>query len=325
MLFDKGVAAGILGRPVAGMAADNPSFADQVSLCEATGLCAVGWPVYERFGSHKEKTQRSYHWVPHILDWDDLPGLRFPAINRTQLRAGVAAAADAIGERGLAFFPAGMFCVATTMNDMGFENFCTKLYDDPRLVRKVMEGYAAYNSQLLEFFSDQPEVDFIWVADDIAYKTATFFSPAIFRKHILPIWREMAQCIRKPWIFHSDGNFEPIFDDLISLGMAGIHPLEVGAMDIFAVRERVGAQIALIGNVDMGLLTAGEPAEVERAVLNLVERLSAGGGYLLSSGNSISADAVPENVRAMGDALARWNRSLDNGSLASSTNQERIL
>jgi len=307
MLFHKDVAARILGRPAAGIAADNPSLADQVALCDAIGLCGVGLPIYDRSGSHKEKTERSYHWVPHIHDWDDLPQLRFPAVDRGRLRAEVDSAQAAIGARGLAFFPAGMLCVATAMNDMGFENFCTKLYDDARLVRKVMEGYAGYNSQLLEFFSNQPEVDFLWVADDIAYGTSTFFSPAVMRKHILPIWREMAQCIKKPWIFHSDGNFEAILDDLLSLGMAGIHPLEVGAMDIFALKRRVGQDVALVGNVDMGLLTAGQPEEVERAVFELAERLSAGGGYILSSGNSISADCRPENVVALSETLRRIN------------------
>ena len=97
-------------------------------------------------------------------------------------------------------------------------------------------------------------------------------------------------------------------DDLLSLGMAGLHPLEVGAMDIFALKRRIGEQVALVGNVDMGLLAAGDPPDVERAVGELADRLSAGGGYLLSSGNSISADVQPRNVVAMGRALTNWNQ-----------------
>jgi uroporphyrinogen-III decarboxylase len=193
------------------------------------------------------------------------------------------------------------------MNDMGFENFCTKLYDDPRLVQKVLEGYAAYNGQMLEFLSEQPEVDFLWIADDIAFKSATFFSPKIIRQHILPIWRDMAQRIHKPWIFHSDGNLLPILDELLSLGMSGLHPIEHGAMDIFELKRRVGQDVALVGNVDMSLLMSGTPNEVEQAITELAERLSPGGGYILSSGNSISADVHPENVIAMGEALRRWN------------------
>ena len=213
----------------------------------------------------------------------------------------------AIGDTGLAFFPAMMFCVAPSMNDMGFENFCTRLYDDPRLVRKVMEGYAEHNGRLLEFYSAQEEVDFLWIADDIAYHSSTFFSPRAFRQHILPIWRDMVGAIRKPWIFHSDGNLTPILEDLLSLGMAAIHPLERGAMDIFELKGRIGDRVTLVGNVDMGLLTSGTVEEVEAATSELLARLTVNGGHLLSSGNSISADVQPANVMAMAHALSRWN------------------
>jgi uroporphyrinogen decarboxylase len=287
------------------MAAGNTDFSSQVAVCQAIGLCAVGQAVYERFGSHKEATGRSYHWVPHIRDWDGLSQLKFPDLDLDRRRAELGEASAAIGDTGLAFFSAGMFCVATSMNDMGFENFCTKLHDDPRLVRRVMEGYADYNGRLIEFYSSRPEVDFLWIADDIAYHSSTFFSPRTFRQHILPIWRDMVTCIRKPWIFHSDGNLEMILDDLLSLGMAGLHPIEPGAMNIFDLKQRVGDRVALVGNVDMGLMATGMPSDVERATTELLEGLRAGGGYLLSSGNSISADVQPENVAAMGRALKR--------------------
>lgn len=307
MLFHRNVAAQILGRPVAGIAAENPGISDQIEVCQRLGLCAVGLPIYGRYGSHMEATGASYHWVPHILDWDHLPRLQFPIIDP----AALAKQMDDIGAQmagaGLAFFPAGMFCVATSMNDMGFENFCTKLHDDPRLVSRVMAGYAEHNGRLLEFYSSRPEVDFVWIADDVAYGSSTFFSPRVFRQHIFPIWREMAACIRKPWIFHSDGNLLPILDELLSLDMAGLHPIEAGAMDIYELKRQVGKDVALVGNVDMGLLTSGTPAEVEGEALALLESLSAGGGYIVSSGNSISVDCRPENVVAIGDALRRWN------------------
>jgi len=44
-----------------------------------------------------------------------------------------------------------------------------------------------------------------------------------------------------------------------------------------------------------------------RAFTKLAERLSAGGGYILSSGNSISADCRPENVVALSETLRRIN------------------
>lgn len=307
MLFHRQVAEQILGRTVKGINAENPQFADQVAICEELGLCGVGMPVYARFGSHQEWTEKSYHWVPHILDWDDLPRLKVPPLDRAGFLAQIKEAHAAIGDRELAFYPVGMFCVSACMNDMGFENFCLKLHDDPRLVRKVMETYAKYHAEQFELLSAQTDVDFLWVFDDIAYKTSSFFSPRVFRREILPIWRDMAQCIRKPWIFHSDGNFAPLLEDLLSLGMSAIHPLENGAMDIFALKASIGQRVVLVGNVDMGLLAAGEPTAVEEAVLELARHMTEGGGYILSSGNSVSIDVLPQNLRAMGGSLHSWN------------------
>lgn len=307
MLFHSNVAAGVLGRVVAAIAAENPDPAAQVELCDQLGLCGVGVPVYARFGSHQERSEQSYHWVPHIVAEDDLTKLRFPELDRSELRATFRSARTSIGDRDLALYAVGMFCVSASMNDMGIENFCMRLHDDRRFVRKVMEGYAQYHAGLFEFLSEQPEIDLVWVFDDIAYKTSTFFSPRVFRQEILPIWREMVQCIHKPWIFHSDGNLEPVMDDLLTLGMSAIHPIENGAMDIYTLKSRIGGRVALVGNVDMGLLTEGRPAEVEETVVQLAAGLAEGGGYLLSSGNSISADVLTGNVGAMAAGLRRWN------------------
>lgn len=309
LLFHWRVAAEILGKQVGEISGENPDFLSQVELCRELGLGAVGFPVYDRFGSHKETAGDSYRWVPHLLERSDLPKLKIPALDREGLRRQVQMARASIGDSGLSFFVAGMFCVASSMNDMGTENFCIKIYEDPGFVRKVMERYAEYNGQLFDFFSDLPEVDFLWIADDIAHKTSTFFSPRLFREQILPVWRQIVTHIRKPWIFHSDGNLMPILDDLLELGMSGLHPVEEGAMDIFQLKEEIGERVALVGNVNMDLLMSNQPQKVEAIVTGLADRLTPGGGYLLSSGNSISSGVKTANVRAMSVALQHWNSS----------------
>ena len=42
----------------------------------------------------------------------------------------------------------------------------------------------------------------------------------------------VAESITIPWIFHSDGNLDAALDDLVDLGIAGLRPVEPGAMDI---------------------------------------------------------------------------------------------
>ena len=82
--------------------------------------------------------------------------------------------------------------------------------------------------------------DFVWAGDDIAFKTGPMISPAVFRTLFLPYWRRVAEAITLPWIFHSDGNFLPLLDDLLSLGMNALNPIEPEAIDIVALRRRLG-------------------------------------------------------------------------------------
>jgi uroporphyrinogen decarboxylase len=108
--------------------------------------------------------------------------------------------------------------------------------------------------------------DLVWTADDIAFKSGLLLSPKMFRERILPHVRKVAERITVPWIFHSDGNLTAVLDDLVGLGIAGLHPVEPGAMDIRALKRRYGRRLCLIGNVDLNTLSAGTPAQVESEV-----------------------------------------------------------
>jgi len=107
-----------------------------------------------------------------------------------------------------------------------------------------------------------------------------------------------------PWIFHSDGNLLPVLDDLLALGMSGIHPIEPEAMDLGEAKRRLQGRACVIGNISVDLLSSGTPAQVRDAVRQAIETAAPGGGYMISSGNSIPSYARVENVRAMVEAIA---------------------
>jgi uroporphyrinogen decarboxylase len=142
--------------------------------------------------------------------------------------------------------------------------------------------------------------------DDMAFKTAPLFSPQVFREVIQPRYRRVAPKIAIPWVVHSDGNLLPILDDLLSLGIAGLHPIEKGAMDIRAMKRDYGDRLCLLGNVDLNILGMGTPAEVEREVRGLIQDVAPGGGYILTSGNSLASYVRPENVLVMVDAVQKY-------------------
>jgi uroporphyrinogen decarboxylase len=195
---------------------------------------------------------------------------------------------------------------------MGFEGFSYALADNPGLVERIYQKIGNFQKRVVERSVAHPAVGMVWHADDMAYRTGLMVSPRLLRQHVFPFYREMNDIC---WandtlpVFHSDGDMNSLIDDIVAAGFCAFNPVEPLAMDIRALKKRVQGKLALIGNVDLSYtLTRGTPAEVEAEVRDLIRDLAPGGGYVLSSANSIP-DYVPwENFLAMRSAWLRYGR-----------------
>lgn len=190
-----------------------------------------------------------------------------------------------------------------TWHSMGFETFCIACLQEPELVEEILgrvtDWYANIAAELCKL-----DFDFIWAADDIAYNSAPFFSPKVYRTLLLPHTRKVAEKITKPWIYHSDGNLLPIWKDLTSQGMNAIHPLEAGSMDLKQLKADYGDAITFVGGLDLRILEAGTPEETKQFAEYLIDTLGPT-GYIFGSSNSITPHVIPENYRAMIETLLK--------------------
>lgn len=190
---------------------------------------------------------------------------------------------------------------------MGFETFAEMIYDDPGLVNDMLSLYTGWYARATANLCEL-DFDFLWFGDDIAFKTAPYVSPRMFRKVFMPHYRTVADKITKPWIFHSDGNLYPILDDLLSLGMNGLHPIEPGAMDLADLKKRYGNSLCLVGHINVDTLSRGTPSEVDTLVKTAIDIAGPGGGYICGSSNSVPYYANPVNVRAMVSAISKYGK-----------------
>jgi hypothetical protein len=190
-------------------------------------------------------------------------------------------------------------------HSMGYETFALGLLCEPNVIEHFLDRVTDWLAEAAAVLNTIG-FDFIWAADDIAFKTQPFFSPECYRNHLLPYTRKVAREIRLPWIYHSDGNLIPIMDDLLSQGMNAIHPLEPGTMDLDEVKQRWGGDVTLVGNIDVNTLSLGTPQQTRQEVKDRISQLGQGYGYIVSSGNSIAAGCRPENVLAMVDAAREF-------------------
>jgi uroporphyrinogen decarboxylase len=194
-----------------------------------------------------------------------------------------------------------------TWLSMGIERFCIALYDDRSFVEEVLDTYCDWAAVVAER-ACQLGFDVFVSTDDMAFKTGPFFSPDVFRELVLPRFRRVATNITLPWVVHSDGNIVPFLDDLVDLGISGIHPIEEGAMDIRAMKRDYGGKLCLLGNVDLNILGSGSRTEVLRTVESLIHDVGPGGGYIVTSGNSLAGYLRPENALAMSEAVRQYGR-----------------
>lgn len=260
-------------------------------------------PVYAH--KHAGKDGRLFYGAGMIKSKADLPLVQLPDPTDDALYAGAEAFAAQKGDYAACLVTRiGIF---PTMLSIGLEDFCIALYEDRPLIEALLDRYCDWTEVVAERVC-QLGFDVYITTDDMAFKSAPYFSPQVFRDLVLPRYQRIAQKITLPWVIHSDGNLMPFLDDLVSLGIAGLHPLEKGAMDIGAVKRAYGDRLCLLGNVDLNLLGMGTPSEVDREVRELIRDVGPGGGYIVTSGNSLAGYLEPENVIALSRAVQTYGR-----------------
>lgn len=260
-------------------------------------------PVYSK--SHAGKDGRQFSGDGMIKTEADLELIDLPDPHNDELYA---EAEEFVKNKGdFALFFLTRMGLAPVMLSMGIQNFSLALYDNPGLVEKLLDIYFDWMVVVAERVN-QLGFDVFATADDCAFKTGLMFSPQIFRDMIAPRYRRILEKITIPWVFHSDGNTTEVLDILIDLGVAGVHPFENTAVDIREIKHDFGDRICVLGNVDLNTLGMGTPDDTDQEVRALIRDLGPGGGYIVTSGNSLAEYLKPECVLAMSAAVRKYGR-----------------
>jgi uroporphyrinogen decarboxylase len=200
-------------------------------------------------------------------------------------------------------------CYYNTLRSLaGVENASYLLYDAPELVDELFERYFTVVMAGLRRAVKIVTLDVIGFGEDIAYKTGTLISPEMFRRMILPRYRqamEFAQAhgIDLAW-YDSDGDVRAFIPDYLAVGINGLAPCEVAAgMDPVELRRTFGKSLRMLGGFDKRLVARGKAAiDAEfRRLQPVIEE----GGYLPAIDHSVSADISWDNYRHFIDALRK--------------------
>ena len=192
---------------------------------------------------------------------------------------------------------------------IGMETSMTMVYEERDFIEELFETSSAYWTKFVKRAVEEG-VDFIWPADDVAFKTGLFLPPDIMKEMWLPHLEriiEPALSAGKPVMFHSDGKIDEIVPWLIESGVQCIHPMDPYGIDYREYKKKFGNRICLAGNIDIEFpLAHGTPEEVEQEVKRHMEALKPGGGYVACSSHSIVNYIPHENYITMINAIHRY-------------------
>ena len=248
------------------------------------------------------QTRADYEKYP----WREVPD-RYWALAEPRFQA--LAACLPPGVKALGGIGNGVFEISEDL--VGFEYLAYMKKDDPDLFADIYRKIGDLMVEIWTTFLKRHQDSFAICrfGDDLGFKTSTLVSPKMIRKHVLPQYRRVIDCIkdaRKPFLWHSCGNIFAIMQDVIALGIDAKHSNEDIIAPFDEWIERYGKKIGLVGGIDVDLLCQRTPAEIAAVVEEQGTRYRAKAqGYALGSGNSIP-DYVPvEGYLAMIEGAKR--------------------
>jgi uroporphyrinogen decarboxylase len=192
---------------------------------------------------------------------------------------------------------------------LSYEGLCYALYDQPELVRAVADRLGALMLRFYEHLVELDRVVAIFPGDDMGFRTATLLPPEALQTYTLPWHRRYAALAHVhglPYLLHSCGNLAEIMDVLIDeVGIDGKHSFEDAIMPVWEMQARYGERIAMLGGVDVDVLTRRTPEGVRERVRETIARCHPQGRFCIGSGNSIPSYVPLTNYVAMIDEAQR--------------------
>jgi uroporphyrinogen decarboxylase len=166
---------------------------------------------------------------------------------------------------------------------MGFENYCTKLYDDPAMIEELMDARTDVALGILDKAVNEADFDMLWFWEDCAFRNGPIITPGIFERICTPRYRRLADWYRSRGgeivAVDSDGDVRTLIPGWLKGGINHIWPLEPFAgMDVVALRKEYGQAFSMRGGIDKHVMAKGRDA-IDRE-LDRVCPVVQDGGYI---------------------------------------------
>ena len=265
---------------------------------------------YARWGYHPEAAEggNPLELARTVADLERFP---FPDASGPYVVDGLASQVAALHARGLAaggntpHLGGELFEAAWRLR--GLETFLIDLVERREMAHFLLDRLAELARRNAATLA-RAGVDVLSLDDDVGMPGTMMISPASWREFFKPRLAGIIEAARvaKPdvrVIYHSDGHVEPILDDLVEIGVAGLNPVQPEHMDAARIRRRFGPRLTLWGTVGRQTTFAfASPDQIRREVRERIETLGPAGLVLCPAYDIDEPDVPWANIAAFLEA-----------------------
>lgn len=197
------------------------------------------------------------------------------------------------------------------------DNFLMDLLCEPdqvaRMLDQLLESHLATLAKVCDSVGDI--VDIIRFGDDLGMTSGPFMDVDTYRSLFKPRHKQLCDYVKTHsqmhTFIHSCGSISSLMPDLIEAGIEIFNPVQTNArqMEPEFLKKEFGQDCTFWGGgvETVGTLNNGTPEQVREQVLERLEIMSAGGGFVFNTVHNILPDVPPQNILAMFDAVKEFN------------------
>ena len=181
----------------------------------------------------------------------------------------------------------------------GLENLLVDLVTGPTQLGPLIEMVLEYNMAYIRLWLEIG-VDQVCFHGDLGTQKGLLISPATFRRHLKPAYKEMFSACRRAgahvW-YSSDGCLLEIVDDLIECGVT-LHDPQVRANTLEGIARAYKGRLCALVDIDEQMLPFCSPQDIHDQIGEVVRMLGAPEGGLMIYAEP-SYDVPLQNIEAL--------------------------
>ena len=204
-------------------------------------------------------------------------------------------------------FPFGFFGFPRHL--IGSSRLYLLMYDDPQLLMDMNEFFLRFITEYWDRIIPAVRPDCVLIWEDMASKTGSMISPAMFEQFMSPFYRRLIDFFRQHRVENilvdSDGYVEELIPLWWELGVTGMFPIERQAgNDPLAIR-RAFPRLQLLGAVDKRVFSGGRSQADIDAELGVIAQLLRIGGFVPHADDHVPDDSSCADFRYYREGLNR--------------------